>query len=66
MTRVPKPITQQYREAYNAVWQRITELSQVVTEDYPNPDDANCEPTRYHIDTLRALAGELSAMLTRP
>lgn len=66
MTRVKPPILQQYREAYNAVWQNITALSQVVIEDYPNPDSANCEPTRYHIDSLRALAGELSAMLTRP
>ena len=66
MTRVKPPILQQYREAYNAVWGYITELSQVVTEDFPDPNAANCEPTRYHIDMLRALAGELSAMLTRP
>ena len=66
MTRVKPPIMTQYREAYNAVWQRITELSQVVTEDFPDPNAANCEPTRYHIDTLRALAGELGALLATP
>lgn len=66
MTRVKPPIMQQYREAYFNVWGQITALSQVVTEDYPNPDSANCEPTRYHIDMLRALAGELGALLATP
>lgn len=52
----------EYRKAYYAVWGYITALSQIVTERYPDPEN-NAEPTRYQLDMLNGLAGELSALI---
>lgn len=52
-----------YRAAYYAVWGYITALSQIVSEDYPDPDTAGIEVTRYQIDMLNGLAGSLSALI---
>lgn len=51
-----------YREAWYNVWGYVTALSQIVTEDYPDPAD-NVEMTRYQIDMLNGLAGSLSALI---
>ena len=53
--------TRRYKAAYDAVWQYIATLSQIVTEDYPEPGKG--EPTRYQVDMLNGLAGSLSALI---
>ena len=52
-----------YRQAYYAVWGYFTALSQIVSEDYPDPDAGGVEVTRYQIDMLNGLAGSLSALV---
>jgi len=52
-----------YRDAWFAVWGYVTALSQIVTEDFPDPEAGPVVPTRYQIDTLNGLAGSLSALI---
>jgi hypothetical protein len=38
-------------------------LDRIVAEDFPNPDDEAAEPTRYDVDAMRDLAGQLGALV---
>jgi hypothetical protein len=55
-------LRKEYRKWVNRFWEKSTELAQLVTEEFPDPDDAAARPTRYHVDAMRDLAlrmGEL-------
>lgn len=55
-------LRKEYRRWVNRFWENNTVLAQVVSEEFPNPDDAEARPTRYHVDAMRDLAlrmGEL-------
>jgi hypothetical protein len=57
-------LQRRYRQAYYAVWGNITALTQIVTEDYPDPETQDAAmPTRYQVDELLGLAGSLSALV---
>ncbi len=56
-------MTSRYKLAYDTVWERIATLSQIVAEDYPEPEAPDFEPTRYQIDMLNGLAGSLWALV---
>lgn len=53
----------QYREWNSKFWEYHTSLSQIVLEDFPNPDDAQTVPTRYQLDALRDLALRQEALV---
>lgn len=46
----------------DSFWEKSASLAQIVTEDFPDPEDVEARPTRYHVDAMRDLAlrvGEL-------
>ena len=53
----------QYREWANRFWQNHTALSQIVLEDFPDPDDLEAQPTRYQLDAMRDLALRQGALI---
>lgn len=55
-------LRQAYRVVYYNVLGELTAITQLVTEEYPDPD-GDARPTRYHVDALRDLAGRLSALV---
>lgn len=56
-------LRKRYREAYRRVLELQTTLVQIVSEDFPDPDAADCRPTRYQVDALNGLAASLSALV---
>lgn len=56
MTTVSDELRRQYAAAVKQFWEVHTTLSQVVMEDFPDPDDPEARPQRYHLDTIRDLA----------
>ena len=56
-------LRKEYRRWVERFWEKSTRLAQIVTEDFPDPDDVEARPTRYQVDAMRDLAlriGELS------
>lgn len=59
-------LQKEYRRAWFDVWGYLTAISQVVAEDFPDPDDDDARPIqRYDLDMVRGLAGALSALVER-
>lgn len=52
-----------YREWARRFWGDITALTQIAVEDFPDPDDATAEVTRYHVDAMRDLALQIGALI---
>jgi len=54
------------RRAYRAhvydFWGHHTALGQIVIEDFPDPDDAAAEVTRYHVDAMSDLKARMAAL----
>ena len=48
--------------AWANVHGQLTAIGQLVEEDFPAPDDAGAVVTRYDVDALGALAGELGRL----
>ena len=59
-------LRREYRRAWFDVWGLVTAITQVVTEDFPDPDHGDARPIqRYDLDMVRGLAGALSALVER-
>jgi len=52
-----------YREWVGRFWEGSTTLSQIVLEEFPDPDDAEAEVTRYDVDAMRDLALRVGALV---
>ena len=52
-----------YRAAWYDVHGLLTTIEQIITEDYPQPDNADTQPTRYDLDLMARLKGELAALV---
>lgn len=52
-----------YRAAWYDVHGLLTTIEQIITEDYPQPDNADAQPTRYDLDLMARLKGELAALV---
>lgn len=52
----------EYKKWVNEFWRIHTSLSQIIIEDFPDPDDAEARPTRYHVDAIRGLALQEGAL----
>ena len=63
MTPAENELRRRYREAYYACFGSLTAIEQIVTEDFPAPEDSDARPSRGDVDMLRALGNELSALL---
>ena len=46
MTPVQTELARRYREAHNTVTAALTTIGQIVTEDFPAPEDDDAWPTR--------------------
>lgn len=57
-------LRREYRKWVTAFWQSHTTLSQIVLEDFPDPDDPTAQPTRYQVDAMRDLALSEGALVT--
>ena len=55
-------LRRRYRVAWYNVQGQLTAIGQLVEEDFPAPDDAGAVVTRYDVDALGALAGELGRL----
>lgn len=51
-----------YRAAVYDFWGHNTALSQIVTEEFPDPDDEATVVTRYHVDAMRDLVARMAAL----
>jgi len=59
-------LRREYWRAWFDVHGALTAITQVVTEDFPDPDDGDARPIqRYDLDMVRGLAGALSALVER-
>ena len=56
-------LRRRYRVAWYNVQGQLTAIGQLVAEDFPAPDDAGAVVTRYDVDALAALAGQLDALM---
>jgi hypothetical protein len=65
MVEVNEETRRQYRHWWYEVHSVMTAIEQIVTEDFPDPDGAEAQPTRYQVDCLRGLHSELSALIVR-
>lgn len=63
MTAAQVELRRAYRVWYDQFRENSRLLERVVAEDFPNPDDETAEPTRYDVDSLRDLAGQLGALV---
>ncbi len=63
MATAGEELLRQYAAAVERFWDVHTTLSQVVIEDFPNPDDPAARPTRYHLDAMRDLALRAGALV---
>ncbi len=52
-----------YRVAWYDVQGVLTAIGQILEEDYPAPDDVTAAPTRYDLDSVKALGWQLSALV---
>lgn len=52
-----------YREWVGRFWECSTALSQIVVEEFPDPDDGEAEVTRYDVDAMRDLALRVGALV---
>ena len=55
-------LRRRYQVAWYNVQGQLTAIGQLVAEDFPAPDDAGAVVTRYDVDALGALAGELGRL----
>ena len=55
-------LRRRYRVAWYNVQGQLTAIGQLVEEDFPAPDDAGAVVTRYAVESLSALAGELGRL----
>jgi len=51
-----------YRAAVYDFWGHNAALSQIVTEEFPDPDDEAAVVTRYHVDAMRDLVARMAAL----
>ena len=55
------------RRLYAAAWYNVhgqlTAIGQLVGDAFPSPDDAAATVTRYDVDALGALVGQLDALM---
>ena len=56
-------LRREFRKWLDLFWENNASLAQVVTEDFPDPDDAEARPTRYDIDSIRDLAQRIGALV---
>ena len=63
MTPVQTELRRRYQDAYYRVHGSLTAIAQIIIDDFPAPEDDDARPTRGDVDMLRALAGELSALV---
>ena len=49
-------LRKEYRKWVGRFWEKSTRLAQIVTEDFPDPDDLAARPTRGQVDAMRDLA----------
>ncbi len=49
-------LRREFQKWVKAFWKNHTTLSQVVIEDFSDPDDPETRPTRYEVDAIRDLA----------
>ena len=56
-------LRRRYRVAWYNVQGQLTAIGQLVAEDFPAPDDAAAVVTRYDVDALGALVGQLDALM---
>ena len=56
-------LRRRYKVAWYNVHGQLTAIGQLVAEDFPAPDDAGAVVTRYDVDALGALAGQLDALM---
>lgn len=56
-------MNRRYRDAWFGVWGMLTAIGQLVEEDFPNPEVSDTPPTRYELDALNGLAGELGRLV---
>lgn len=52
-----------YREWVVRFWECSTALSQIVVEEFPDPEDGEATPTRYDVDAMRDLALRMGALV---
>ncbi len=55
-------LRRRYKVAWYNVQGQLTAIGQLVAEDFPAPDDAGAVVTRYDVDAMNALAGELGRL----
>lgn len=63
MTAAQVELRRVYRVWYDQFRAYSRLLEQIVTEDFPDPDDETAEPTRYDVDTMRDLTGQIGALV---
>ena len=56
-------VRREFRKWVEVFWKNHTTLSQVVIEDFPDPDDPEARPTRYNVDAIRDLALRQGALV---
>lgn len=56
-------LRREYQQWVARFWQNHTTLSQIVLEDFPDPDDASKQPTQYHVAAMRDLAQSEGALV---
>lgn len=56
-------LRREYQKWAREFWGVHTTLSQIVLEDFPDPDDPAAEPSRYHVDAMRGLSAALGALV---
>lgn len=56
-------LRREYRRWVGEFWRTHTTLSQIVLEDFPDPDDPTAEPSRYHVDAMRDLCRSEEALV---
>lgn len=56
-------LRKEFRKWLDLFWKNNASLAQVVTEDFPDPDDGEARPTRYDVDSIRDLAQRIGALV---
>jgi len=52
-----------YREWAMRFWSDLATLSQIAAEDFPDPDNAEAEVTRYDVDAMRDLSLQIGTLI---
>ncbi len=55
-------LRRRYKIAWDIVKGQLAAIGQLVADDFPAPDGPVEELTRYHVDALSALGGELGRL----